>query len=393
MENEVIDEEMAKKVMKAKSNVLLDDPFYGYILLRHEVVQTRSVPTASINGKQIKYNPDFVRPLTLSQLKGLLKHEVMHVAAMHHLRRDKRKHKKWNIAGDHMINLQLTKSGETIPDGGHCDPQYAGFSTEHIYNILPEDDGGGGDKPGEGEGDGPDGQPGQGGTGWGDVEDHPGAVDESSRELLEQDAKLDVIQAYNTAKIQGKLPLGIESLVDKIRESKMPWRRILARFFRASSKSKEDWKRPNKRFLDEDIYLPTRYSQSMGPVVIGVDTSGSVSTSEMEAFFACINSILKHTLPESIHVIYCDATVQHVQELTPQDLPLTPKKLKRHGFGGTVFKPVFDYVNEKRLRPDVLLYMTDMYAPFDFTPPKCPVIWCATSEIKAPWGQTIEVTV
>jgi len=372
MQTDVYDEEMAKKVMKAKSNVLLDDPFYGYILLRHEVIQTRAVKTAAINGKHIKYNPDFVRPLTLGQLKGLLKHEVMHIASMHHVRRGERSPALWNEAGDYMINNSLTKSGETIPDGGLINPDYDGFSTEHIYSILPKKE--------------------SGDSGWGDVEDHPDAVDEASRELAEQDAKLDVIQAYNTAKIQGKVPAGIETLVDKIRESKMPWRRILARFFRASSKSREDWKRPNKRFLDEDIYLPTRYSQSMGPVVIGVDTSGSVSPPELDAFFGCINSILKHTLPESIHVIYCDADVQHVQELSPQDLPLTPKKLKRYGNGGTIFEPVFDYVSEKKLQPDVLLYMTDMYASFGFTPPKYPVIWCATSEIKAPWGQTIEVT-
>ena len=381
---DIYDEAMGKKIMKAKANVLLDDPFYGYILLRHELVQTRATKTASINGKQLKYNPDFIQPLTMSALKGLLKHEVMHIASMHHVRRAKRDPKKWNEAGDYMINNHLVKNGETIPDNGCVNPAYDGFSTEHIFSILPDPPEGDGDGPGPGPGTSPD-------SGWGDVEDHPEAQDESSRELCEQDAKLDVIQAYNTAKMQGKVPYGIESLVDKIRESKMPWRRILARFFRASSKSREDWSRPNRRFLEDDIYLPTRHSKNLGPIVIGVDTSGSVSMTEMEAFFNCINSILRHTLPESIHVIYCDAAVQHVQELSPQDLPLTVQKLKRHGGGGTTFEPVFDYVQEKGLIPHVLLYMTDMYASFPKTIPKYPVIWCATSQERAPWGQTIEI--
>jgi predicted metal-dependent peptidase len=386
MEPEAIDTEIEKKVTKAKANILLDDPFYGYILLRHKIIQTKKVKTACINGREIKYNPDFVRHLSSAQLKGLLKHEVMHVAAMHHVRRGTRDPRQWNVAGDHMINNRLIAAGESIPDNGCCDPAYADFSTEHIFSILPEPpDNGDGD--GEGEGEGPTGH-----SGWGDVEDHPDATDESSRDLIEQDTKLDIIQAYNTAKIQGKVPLGIESLVDKIRESKMPWRRILARFFRSSTKAREDWRRPNKRFLEQDIYLPTRHSKCLGPIVIGVDTSGSVSQTEMEAFFACVNGILKQTMCEAIHIVYCDAAVQHVDTLTTQDLPLTPQKLKRHGMGGTVFKPVFDYVAEKNLRPEVLLYMTDMYADFNFKPPAYPTIWCSTSELKAPWGQTIEIS-
>lgn len=393
---EVIDQEMAKKFMKAKSNVLLDDPFYGYILLRHEIIQTRQVKTASINGQSIKYNPDFIRPLTQSQLKGLLKHEVMHIASMHHCRRGTRKPKEWNDAGDYAINNHLIKAGETIPDGGLVNPAYNGFSTEHIYSMLPPaPPGGGGSSGGNQPGNAPPDPnappPPTGFSGWGDVEDHPNAIDESSRDLVEQDTKLDVIQAYNTAKIQGKVPLGIESLVDKIRESKMPWRRILARFFRASAKSRENWKRPNKRFIDEDIYLPTKYSKTMGPVAIAIDTSGSISLPELETFFGCVNSILKHSAPSSIHVIYCDAKVQHVDVLTPQDLPLTVKKLKRHGMGGTEFEPVFEHIKENNINPDVLLYMTDMYGSFDFDKPAYPTIWCATSEIRAPWGQTIEI--
>jgi predicted metal-dependent peptidase len=112
---------------------------------------------------------------------------------------------------------------------------------------------------------------------------------------------------------------------------------------------------------------------------------------EMEAFFGCINSILKHVLPEMIHVVYCDAKVHHVDKFTVQDLPMTTTKLKRHGGGGTSFEPVFNYVAKHKLKPEVLLYMTDMYANFPIAP-KYPVIWCATSDIKAPFGRTIEIS-
>lgn len=374
-------ERAAELVTKAVSAIVLDDPFYGYLLLRMEMLPA-DIPTACTNGKQIKYNPWFVANLTMPQLKGLLKHEVMHVAFMHHLRRGTRDADKWNVAADYVINDILIKANEVLPEGGLVDPQYADKSTEHVYDLLPDQSN---DQP-------------QGGSGqWniGGVEDHPeggpGASEDVQRQL-EEDIKTEVLQAANAAKLMGKTPAGIERLIEKIRESKMPWRKILARFFRSVSKTDYTWLKPNRRFLAHDIYLPSLHSECMGPVVIGIDTSGSVSANELNRFFGCINGILKQTKPESVHVVYCDAAVGNVQVFKSSDYPISANKFKPSGGGGTAFEPVFNYVTANKLKPTVLLYLTDMYGDFSFKPPKYPVLWCATSNIKAPFGKTLEIT-
>lgn len=380
----------AELVTKAVAAIVLDDPFYGYLLLRHEIIQDPKIETACINGKQLKYNPTFVRNLTLPQLKGLMKHEIMHIAHMHHLRRGNRDLKGWNIAGDLVINAHLKQAGVELPEGGLIDPQYAEYSTEHVYNMLPRNPEGNHDAPSSGDSNG--GFPPE--WNFGGVEDHPEAgpgSTEDVREQLEQDAKMDVIQAHNTAKIMGKEPAGIDRLIESVRESKMPWRKILARFFKATSKDDASWSRPNRRYIANNVYLPSMYSNALGPVVVAVDTSGSIAGEEIASFFGCINSILKHTKPEAIHVVYCDAEVQNVQVLTPRDLPLKPEKFRPKGGGGTDFRPVFDYVKEKRLNPVAIVYLTDMYGMFPDKAPAYPTIWCATSKEKAPFGKTLEL--
>lgn len=375
------DKKAAELVTKAVAAIVLDDPFYGYLLLRQELVQNPNTPTASTNGVRIQYNPTWLKTLSLPEIKGLLKHEVMHIAHMHHLRRGQRDPGKWNHAADLVINAHLVEAGVTLPAGGLIDKQYADHSTEHVYNLIPDQ------PPGSGNGGG------SGGESWnfGGIEDAPGAEDESVRHQMEEDCKIEVIQAANAAKMMGKLPANIERLVNIVRESKMPWRQILARFFRATSKSDYSWLKPNRRFLAHGIYLPSLHSEALGPVVVAVDTSGSVAGPELESFFGCINGILRQTKPEAVHVVYCDARVQNVQVFKASDYPISVAKFKPKGGGGTDFNPVFDYVKDKKLRPTALLYLTDMYGSFPDKAPGYPTIWCATSKEKAPFGKTLEI--
>lgn len=375
----IFDTRAAEMVTKAISAIVLEDPFYGYLLLRQEIVQDPKVGTASTNGQRIRYSPKFLKLQTISQIKGLFKHEVMHIAHMHHLRRQRRDPNKWNMAGDYAINGILHVAGVSLPDNGLFNDAWKDFGTEHIYNLIPDD-----------EADA------AGGNifvlwNFGGVEDAPGSEDPAQREIMEQDVRQDVLQAINAAKIMGKMPLGLERLVESIRESRMPWRQILARFFRATAKGDYSWARPNRRWLPHDIILPSLHSDALGPLVIAIDTSGSIAQQELESFFGCVNGILKQTKPLSVHLIYCDAAVGNVQVFKPDQYPLTLKQFKPSGGGGTSFIPPFEYVEEHKLHPCAMLYLTDMYGTFPDKPPRFPMIWCATTDQVAPWGKTIMI--
>jgi predicted metal-dependent peptidase len=304
----------------------------------------------------------------------------MHIAHMHHLRRQRRDPEKWNMAGDYSINGILRQAGVSLPDGGLFNDAWKDFGTEHIYNLIPDSAttaGGGGNIF----------------VVWniGGVEDAPGSEDPVKREVMEQDVRQEVLQAINAAKMMGKMPAGLDRLIDSIRESKMPWRQILARFFRATAKGDYTWLKPHRRWLPHDIILPSLHSDALGPLVIGVDTSGSIAGAELASFFGCVNGILKQTKPESVHLIYCDAEVGNVQKFLPTDYPISANRFKPNGGGGTDFRPVFDYIKEKKMRPCAVLYLTDLMGSFPDAAPSYPVIWCATTSGKAPWGRTVEI--
>jgi len=62
-----------------------------------------------------------------------------------------------------------------------------------------------------------------------------------------------------------------------------------------------------------------------------------------------------------------------------------------HGGGGTGFVPVFDWLAECRLRPDLLLCFTDAEGDFRQRQPDFPVIWLVKGRAPVPWGERIQL--
>ena len=61
------------------------------------------------------------------------------------------------------------------------------------------------------------------------------------------------------------------------------------------------------------------------------------------------------------------------------------------GGGGTRFTPVFDWINQRGLNPQVLLYFTDAEGEFPRSEPAFPVIWLIKGRGKVPWGHRIQL--
>ena len=72
----------------------------------------------------------------------------------------------------------------------------------------------------------------------------------------------------------------------------------------------------------------------------------------------------------NIHIIQCDADIQEDKIITTQkELDDYIRTIKLHGFGGTDFRPVFDYVDELINNKSFnnlkgMLYFTDGYGVF-----------------------------
>lgn len=363
-----------KHVEKAVAGLVLDNPFFGVLILKMKRVIDNSQPSAWTNGTHIGYNVDFVNGLSLTQLKGLLAHEVMHVAMSHHLRRGHRDPKKWNQAADYVINAILEEAGFLLPEGGLMNPQYKDHTTEHVYNILPDQPKSDGDGDGNGDGQG---------SNWGEVRDGD-FNSEAERRELEDKVQMDTQQAAKAAKIQGNLPSALDRLIEQLTKAQLDWRELLQRYASALAKEDYSWSRPNRRFIGDGIYLPSLHSEGLGPIVLSVDTSGSITDKELAHFGGELNAILENAAPEVVHVIYCDEQVNKVVEFGPDDFPVT---LESVGGGGTSFKPPFEYIAKNGIVPDCHIYLTDMYGDFP-EEPSYPTIWVTTSDKDdAPFGE------
>jgi predicted metal-dependent peptidase len=385
---------------KARAALLVGAPFWGVLSLRLAPVEDTSVSTMQTDGVSIRFNPDFVAGLSRAALRASIAHETLHNAALHHTRRGDRDLRRWNIACDYAINPLLAEAGFEMPEGVLLDPAYAGMSAEAIYDKLPHATGDDGDDqdsddPGGmgGVSDPPSGGAGSGDAGaWGQPNQlgqprQPGIRVPSRADLARQEEvwAIATAQAEATAKAMG---IGAGDAARAIREQvapKVDWRDVLRRYLCAAARSDYAWTPPNRRHIARGLYLPSLRSETLGPVVVAVDTSGSIDDVTLAAFSAEITAILDEAAPAAIHVVYCDDAIAGTETYAPGDaVALTPR-----GGGGTAFRPVFDWIARSDIQPVCAIYLTDLDGR-DFGPePDYPVLWVSTELADAPFGEVI----
>ena len=108
--------------------------------------------------------------------------------------------------------------------------------------------------------------------------------------------------------------------------------------------------------------------------VIAIDTSGSVQGELVQKFIQKTYNILMQEesffTKINVHIIQCDAEIQQDTKITSkEEMEDYIKNMKLFGFGGTDFRPVFDYVDTLRKNKEFtdlrgLIYFTDGYGTF-----------------------------
>lgn len=406
---DTLTEEVTEKLRQARSNMILGHVFFGSLIMKLPEVPDPSCKTLWTDGVSLGFNPQHVLDLPMFELEASLAHEVLHVASGHVWRRDGRDPDRWNIAADYVVNLILKDAGFKLGKDWYLDERYRDLSTEAVYDMLPPSQGGGKPKAGGtgngagqsagGETSGQGQQQSQGGgppkgkpsprqasaqaAGPGEVRDLP---DPAQAAEAEAEWKMATQQATLVAKKRGHLPGSLVWAVEEAARSKTDWRSILHRFVQQAARADYDWRMPNSRYAHVGFYLPSLRSETMGPMVIGVDTSGSTN-SWMEAFFAELKCAVEEARPEHVHVVYVDAHVQRVDEYGPDDqMQLRPK-----GGGGTDFRPFFEWIEENEITPACVVYLTDLAGTFPDSAPDYPTLWACPIDGQAPFGEVVHV--
>jgi predicted metal-dependent peptidase len=393
------------KLTAARVSLVLDQPFFGALAMGLNFKADPSCKTAWINGRDLGYNAQFIDSLNHDQVTALLAHEIMHCACGHPWRRDGRDLGRWNVACDKAINENLREAGFRLPDGVlFPQGEECGKSAEWIFGRLPDpsqndqesdpdeenendqdgDQGGAGESGQDGDQDG-DGQGDQDGDPLGEVRDAPTDPDQDGQPApTEEEWKQRTAEAAQQAKLQGKMGAGLARQISEALKPRIDVRSLLLRFFQDRAAADYSWAQPNKSYLAQGLYLPALQSHALGEVAIMVDTSGSVDEVSLSYARAIVESVIDECSPTAVTVYYADAQVCRVDRFERgESLTWAPA-----GGGGTDFRPALQAI-EQDGTAICALCITDLYGAFPQQAPDLPVLWLATTNQIAPFGETI----
>jgi predicted metal-dependent peptidase len=405
-------------------------PFFANLMHSiGKVVLTKDIPTLATNGRHVVINPEYLAKLTVPETTFAIAHEMWHLVGEHPQRmthyakvgsiKGKPADVKFaNVCADYTINADLIENGI-----GQCNPSWlfrpdvkGSELWEDVYERLWQDAPQrkrppGQDQPCE---DGQQGEPNKKlkddpkqrafGKPDKDAEKTDGQFDQILPVPVDDDGEPDlpdanefkeaIARAAAVAKAVGKLPASMERLVNEVLDPQVDWREHIRMLVTGKIGARaETWTRPNRRrlALNPIMILPGRKGYGCETVVVGVDTSGSIGQRELDVFFAEVGGILNDVKPRRIVVIGCDAHVSQVEEVYSLDEFDTVRSKGLKGGGGTRFEPVFEYVEEHDLRPETLIYLTDLYGSFPSKAPDYPVVWAATTAEPVPWGEVVRI--
>ena len=322
--------------------------------------------TAYTDGINKKYGRTFLQTIcpTQPEVNGLILHENLHIGLRHHLHGAdmfKEDGDKANKAADYVVNDMITEISKKYPElvqlprGGLYDPQYHNMSMREIYKLLKSKKGGGGgggtpDKEGE-KGSGS-------GGGEYEFDKHDFGKPMTQEEAKEMDGKIDRA-IREGALLAGRLGIDLPRSVTDLLNPVIDWKKELADFVTSSCKGKDEytWRKFNRRVISNDIYLPTVENETIGEVVVAIDTSGSIGQEQLNEFASELVSICEAVSPDAVRILWWDTKV-HGEQLFTDNYDQIGSMLKPLGGGGTRVSSVAEYINKKKINAD---YRTHRY--------------------------------
>jgi len=376
--------DLTQNLNKICKDLMLEQPFYGLLLLTLKKEWSDKVPTAGVGLNGINYmlyiNPEFWQTLSEDHKKGLLQHELMHIAFFHiteykHLNN----HKLANIAQDIEINQKIPD--EYLPPDGCTLDKFSDYGLlpdegtniyyDKLYKNQDQEGPGGGQSlldaiqeaidngsmkvTGQGENNMtvPDHQ-------WDDFDN----LTETQQKLIDKQLEVMLTEIVEQVqKMHGTVPGKVLQKLDELKNLEPPkfnWKAYLRRFVGNSIRnSTRKTKRKQSKRFELDFGLKV---QEYSSILVAIDSSASVSDDEIYEFMNEIRHM--HKCGHDFTLVFADTQMQDPIKYKP-NMPIVIKKR-----GGTDFNPVVDYYMAHKKRFSTLIYLTDGECPAPDAPVK-----------------------
>ena len=384
-----------QRVSKAVVDIMANPKYTalaGVLMIGERRVETdpAKCPTAYTNGKNEVYGADFIADLNDKQLRFLVLHEVYHKLYRHlttwqHLY--KQDAQLANMACDYVINVKIADDNAqdkfATMDGklkcGCFDEKYRGWDSAQVFNDLKQQ---GGDAQGDGQGQGFDEH------GWDDAE---GMTADEQRDLAR-----DIDEAIRQgALVAGKTGSGGDRDLAELLAPQVDWREVLREFVQTTCAGSDysTYRRPNRRYLSSGMYMPSGISESVGELLVAVDTSGSIGQRELSVFLSEIKEICDTVHPDAIRLLYWDTEVCADERYVGAECEDLAKSTKPAGGGGTDVRCVTDYITKEEIKAQACIVLTDGYLYGGWSQWNMPVLWTImdNKNAKPDCGTTVHV--
>ena len=377
---------LAVRLTNVRLQIIRELPFFGRLLLRLQF-GFANCETAYTDQKRIVFDPQFASRLSDDELKFIMLHELFH-CVLNNCSRVKGKIKGlYNIACDIVVNsiiINMFGLNELKVDGVsvmHLAPdkkEGREYSADEIYQMLVKLDKEEAEKYFDNE-----------------IDTHI-VWEKNASSYYEEVWKNNIKSAANAGSI-GALPLGIRRYIQDINHNaKCDWKTLLHNYIQFD-RSDYTFFNPDKRFLGEDVIMPSFCENADGCVVKNlwavVDTSGSISNVALTEALNEIYGAFTQVKLEGWASFFDMDISEPIPFKSPEDL----NKIRPIGGGGTDFDIIFE--NAEHFFPDeppqIIVIITDGLAlfPSEESANGVPVIWTIIdSDVNPPWGNAVHIT-
>ena len=399
--------------------------YSGVMLMGKSEVVDDGCPTAYTDGVNKVYGRKFLETVdTEPKVRGLILHENLHVA-LKQLPRGKdmfeENRKLANIAADLVVNniiedIKGTVNGSSerivaLPDGAVYDPMFQNWSMREVYNYLKKNCKGG--KKGRGgEGGQKGNDPADAGSQDNDDDGDTVTINGKTYDLSDADEHdLDNLKDLTHGEIKeindaidkalreggmlaGRMGAKMPRSISDLLEPKVDWHDEMRDFVTSSIKGKDEftWRKLNKRQLVNDILCPSVENETIGELVVSIDTSGSIGGEQITEFATELVSICELCSPDKVRVLWWDTDV-HGEQVFVGNYQDIAKLLKPVGGGGTHVSCVSEYINKERINAECVIVFTDGYVESDITwNINSPTLWMVTENkgFEPPVGKKVK---
>ena len=379
--------ELKTEMRNTRILLMKADPFYGSLLLNIPIEERSDIATACTDGRAIYYNPRFLGSLSEKERRFVLMHELFHVLLRHPLRMKGRNAKICNVAADLIVNAEVIRLMNnrgfngifpmSVPSGTLRASLPLGIAMEELYARLKADN-----KenplnqnillrksyisPGTRKND--------------PIEvplPRPGERDREMLPLAPDDLESDNLSAADQARIE-KMLRGL--IKEALRDSHggtgslyrpreilalgsgrpLNWKRILKDLLSEEQDEDTSYATPERKYIHMDLILPGhgQTEERLNEAWAFVDSSGSIGDEQMHRFLCELLELLR-SFGCTLHLAYWDTEVTDVYRKIRTKKELEDSKPMHSG--GTDINCVFQWMDQEKIKPDVLLILTDGY--------------------------------